>query len=104
MVCMKVTMADVIDLIELRRLAIVRVPRCFTRAPARLASVVKLDDVARHRSLSCLGYDACLSEALLRGWPSWTCRFCAQFPLRDELRALEVAHQAERRIDFDSDS
>jgi hypothetical protein len=103
MVSMKVTMADLIDPMERRQLAFVRATRSFTRAPARLASLIKLDDVASHRSLSCSSYDACLSEALLRGWPSWTCRSCSQFALRDNLRALEVAHGAARRIDSDSD-
>jgi hypothetical protein len=45
-----------------------------------------------------------VSEALLRDWPSWTCRRCSQYALRGELRALEVAREAARRIDLDADS
>jgi hypothetical protein len=95
-------MADVISLAEIRQLATIRKPRCLTRAPAKLASLVKLDDVANHRSLSCASYDACLSEALRHDWPSWTCRTCSQFALRDHLRSLAVAHEAVRHIDCDS--
>jgi hypothetical protein len=104
MVRITMTTADVISLKELRLAANARRLRGETRTPTRLATLVKLEEVSSHRSLSCTGYDACLSEALLRRWPSWTCRSCSQFALRDDLRALEVAHEAARHIDFESDS
>jgi hypothetical protein len=97
-------MADVIDLTVLRQHAAARNPSCSTRAPSTLPSLIKLEEVASHRSSFCLGYDACLSEALIRGWPSWTCRCCSQFALRDELRASAIAHEGTRRGQLDTDS
>jgi len=96
--------ADVIGLMELRRLAAVRKAWRSVRIPTRLASLVKFEEAASHRSLSCSGHDACLGEALRRGWPSWTCRSCSRFAQRSDLRAIEVAHQAARRNDRDADT
>ncbi len=68
-----------------------------TGNPTELASPIEHELVERHRSLSCAEYDLCLDLALLRGWPSWTCRRCTQFLVRREVRAAEVAHEAALR-------
>jgi hypothetical protein len=91
-------MKDVLDLVGLLRLATVQHPRRSPRAPTRLAALVKHEEVASHRNLSCAGYDACLGEVLQLGWTSWTCRRCARFELRGE-RALELEHEGVRRIE-----
>jgi hypothetical protein len=91
-------MKDVLDLVGLLHLATVRYPRRSTGTPTRLASLVKHEEVANHRNLSCAEYDACLGEVLLLGWPSWTCRRCSRFALRGEMHALEIAHEGARRI------
>ena len=62
------------------------------RHPTPRASLVKREEVERHRNLSCTEYDACLDVAYRRDWPSWSCRRCHRFHLRVEARRAELAH------------
>jgi hypothetical protein len=91
-------MKDVLDLMVLLQVMTVRDRGRSIRTPTRLASLIKPEDVAKHRSLFCAEYDECLGEVLLHGWPSWTCRRCSRFELRGEMRSLERAHEVTRRI------
>jgi hypothetical protein len=65
--------------------------------PTALRSLVKHDDVERHRSLSCGEYDGCLEAVLRRAWRSWTCGRCPLFRLTQDWRAAEISHQAALR-------
>ena len=47
--------------------------------PTALRSLVKEEDVEKHRSVTCPGYDDCLEAALRRAWRSWSCARCALF-------------------------
>ncbi len=91
-------MGDLLELIGLLEIVAARERGSdSTRSPTRLDALVKHEEVAEHRSLSCAEYDVCLGEVLRRGWPSWTCRRCVRFALRNEARALEIAHEASQR-------
>ena len=93
-------MGELISLMGLLELAAARErDACSTRAPRRLGALVKHEEVALHRNLLCAAYDACLDEALIHGWPSWTCRRCSRFVLRRAAHALELAHGAEQRLE-----
>ena len=51
-----------------------------TRGPVELKVLIKPEaPVEAQRSLFCDFYDACLDEAILRSWTSWTCARCALF-------------------------
>lgn len=65
--------------------------------PTALRSLVKHEDVERHRSLSCAAYDGCLETVLRRAWRSWTCGRCPLFHLTREWHTAEVAHEAALR-------
>jgi len=65
--------------------------------PTALRSLVKHQDVEKHRSLSCAEYDTCLDTVLRRAWRSWTCVRCQLFGLTRAWRAVEVAHEAAQR-------
>jgi hypothetical protein len=65
--------------------------------PTALRSLVKHEDVEKHRALSCAAYDGCLDVVLRRAWRSWTCGRCAIFRLDRECRAAEIAHEAALR-------
>lgn len=67
------------------------------RNPTALRSLVKHEDVDRHRSLSCAEYDDCLDTVLRHSWRSWTCARCTLFTLARDWRAAEVAHEAALR-------
>ena len=62
--------------------------------PTALRSLVKHEDVERHRSLSCGEYDGCLDRVLRHAWRSWTCGRCPYFRLTRDWRTAEVAHEA----------
>lgn len=62
--------------------------------PTPLRFLVKHEEVDRHRSLSCGGYDTCLDRVLRRSWRSWTCERCKLFPLTRNWHAAEIAHEA----------
>lgn len=66
--------------------------------PTALRSLIKKpEDVAKHRSLSCGGYDGCLDTVLRRAWRSWTCERCQLFRLTAQWHTAEVAHEAALR-------
>jgi hypothetical protein len=66
--------------------------------PTALRSVVKHEDVEKHRSLSCLEYDACLDAASRRSWRSWSCGSCQMFRFAREARTAECLHHAAARL------
>jgi hypothetical protein len=50
--------------------------------PVELKALIKAESrVEEQRSLFCDRYDACLDEAVARGWASWTCARCPEFAL-----------------------
>ncbi|HSN91608.1 MAG TPA: hypothetical protein VLS93_10295 [Anaeromyxobacteraceae bacterium] len=65
--------------------------------PTPLPSLVKPEDVEKHRSLSCAGYDDCLDAVLRKAWRSWTCGRCRLFLLERDWRAAAMAHEAALR-------
>ncbi len=68
-----------------------------TPNPTALSSLVKPEDVERHRSLSCAAYDGCLDAASRLPWRSWTCGRCKLFALSRRMHDLETAHIASLR-------
>ena len=65
--------------------------------PTALRSLVKPEDVEKHRSLSCARYDGCLETVLRNAWRSWSCGRCRLFVLDRDWRAAEMAHEAALR-------
>ncbi len=65
--------------------------------PTALHSLVKEEDVTKHRSLSCAEYDECLDAALRRCWKSWSCGRCHLFLYASQQRAAETWHEAALR-------
>ncbi len=62
--------------------------------PTALRSLVKHEDVEKHRSLSCAEYDECLDTVLSHAWRSWSCERCTLFLFTRHWRAAEIAHEA----------
>lgn len=62
--------------------------------PTALTTLVKPDDVEKHRALSCSEYDGCLDAASRREWRSWTCVRCKLFAFARAMRATEAARFA----------
>lgn len=51
--------------------------------PTELTAPINPDrGVEGHRNLFCSYYDACLDEAVKKGWNSWTCVRCQLFALQ----------------------
>ncbi len=51
--------------------------------PTELTAPINPDrGVEGHRNLFCSYYDACLDEAVKKGWNSWTCARCQLFSLQ----------------------
>ena len=65
--------------------------------PTGLRSLVKHEDVEKHRSLSCAEYDGCLDTVLRHAWRSWTCGRCRLFRLAAICHTAEIAHEATLR-------
>ncbi len=65
--------------------------------PTALSTLVKPEDVERHRSLSCAEYDGCLDAASRRPWRSWTCGRCKLFALARAMRDAETTRVAALR-------
>lgn len=65
--------------------------------PTALRSLVKHEEVEKHRSLSCTEYDGCLDVVLRRAWRSWSCVRCVLFRMERECRSAEIAHEAALR-------
>lgn len=62
--------------------------------PTALRSLVRHEEVERHRSLSCARYDGCLEAVLRQAWRSWSCVRCPLFALDRDWRSAEIAHEA----------
>ncbi len=69
-----------------------------TTNPTALRSVLKPEDVDKHRSLSCIEYDGCLDTVLRRAWHGWSCARCQLFPLARACRAAEAREAAAGRV------
>jgi hypothetical protein len=54
--------------------------------PTALRTLVKDEDVDKHRSVTCDEYDCCLDAALSRSWRSWSCARCTRFRMARALR------------------
>lgn len=80
-----------------RRNSLLRLVTVMSPNPTALRSLVKHEDVDKHRSLSCAEYDDCLDAALRHSWRSWSCGRCKFFLFTRELRAAETAHLAALR-------
>jgi ribosomal protein L37AE/L43A len=65
--------------------------------PTALRSLVKEEEVEKHRSLSCAAYDDCLEAALRSSWRSWSCDRCQLFAYARKARAAETWHEASLR-------
>lgn len=65
--------------------------------PTALRSLVKPEDVEKHRSLSCARYDCCLDTVLRHAWRSWSCGRCEAFRLSGDWHTAEIAHEAALR-------
>lgn len=65
--------------------------------PTKLSSLVKPEEVEKHRSLSCVAYDGCLDAATRHAWRSWSCGRCGLFAFGKEMRAAESARLARLR-------
>lgn len=65
--------------------------------PTALRSLIKAEDVEKHRSLSCAQYDGCLDTVLRHSWRSWTCGRCRLFRFTADWHMAEVAHEAALR-------
>ena len=49
--------------------------------PVELTALIKPEsEVEAQRHLFCGSYDACLEQAVDKGWTSWSCARCAMFP------------------------
>jgi hypothetical protein len=68
--------------------------RAMNPNPTALTTLVKPDDVEKHRALSCSEYDGCLDAASRREWRSWTCVRCKLFAFARAMRATEAARFA----------
>ena len=69
--------------------------------PTELTAPINPDrGVEGHRNLFCTFYDACLDEAVKKGWNSWTCTRCALHAVaaRGRGRARELRHPAPARL------
>jgi hypothetical protein len=51
-----------------------------------------------HRNLFCHYYDACLDEAVKKGWNSWTCTRCALQALQPEVEGGIESYATQRRL------
>jgi len=58
--------------------------------PTALRSLVKEEDVEKHRCVTCPGYDDCLEAALHMAWRSWSCARCALFSSPTRVGGLRV--------------
>lgn len=68
-------------------------------SPSELTTPINPDrGVEGHRNLFCNFYDACLDEAVKRGWNSWTCTQC---PLHADVPEVEggiESYATQRRL------
>jgi hypothetical protein len=67
--------------------------------PTELPAPINPDrGVEAHRNLFCTFYDACLDEAVKRGWNSWTCTRCAMFAIQPDMEAGLESYATQRRL------
>ncbi len=59
--------------------------------PTALRSLVKDEDVDKHRCVRCPEYDDCLEAALHMSWRSWSCARCALFLTTGTPRTIDDA-------------
>ena len=62
--------------------------------PEPLQNLLSRRKVPRNRNLFCPRYEACLDEAMARGWVSFTCARCARFEVLRRHEALAVERPA----------
>ena len=69
-----------------------------TPCPSPLPSALRDEAVVEsQRNLFCSSYDACLHQAVKRGWDGWTCRHCPLHGRRDgEPQARDYAEARPR--------
>jgi hypothetical protein len=67
--------------------------------PTELTAPINPDrGIEGHRNLFCNYYDACLDEAVRRGWNSWTCTRCSNHVLEPEVEGGIEAYATQRRL------
>lgn len=67
--------------------------------PSELTTQINPDrGVEGHRNLFCNFYDACLDEAVKRGWNSWTCTRCALHSEVPEVEGGLESYATQRRM------
>ena len=68
-------------------------------SPTELTAPINPDrGIEGHRNLFCNYYDACLDEAVRRGWNSWTCTRCSNHVLEPEVEGGIEAYATQRRL------
>ncbi len=68
-------------------------------SPTELTAPINPDrGVEGHRNLFCSFYDACLDEAVKKGWNSWTCARCALFAMRPDVDVGLEGYATQRRL------
>jgi hypothetical protein len=68
-------------------------------SPTELTAPINPDrGVEGHRNLFCNYYDACLDEAVKKGWNSWTCTRCALHAVEPEVEGGIESYATQRRL------
>jgi len=68
-------------------------------SPTELTSPINPDrGVDGHRNLFCNFYDACLDQAVKRGWNSWTCTRCELHSAEPEVEGGLESYATQRRV------
>jgi hypothetical protein len=68
-------------------------------SPTELTAPINPDrGVEGHRNLFCNFYDACLDEAVKKGWNSWTCTRCALHAVEPEVEGGLESYATQRRL------
>jgi len=68
-------------------------------SPTELTAPINPDrGVEGHRNLFCNFYDACLDEAVKKGWNSWTCTRCALHAVQPEVEGGIESYATQRRL------
>lgn len=67
--------------------------------PTELTAPINPDrGVEGHRNLFCGYYDACLDEAVKKGWNSWTCVRCQMFAVAATVEVGLESYATQRRL------
>ena len=68
-------------------------------SPTELTAPINPDrGVEGHRNLFCNFYDACLDEAVKKGWNSWTCTRCGLHAAQREVEGGIESYATQRRL------